>query len=259
MKQLIVLAFSIATIQMMTGCSNMGIDDTTKTTTTIAMGVPTTVVEHNVSFDKWGLLVNTAFDQADLQYGPAKLKVGGYSNTGDTATTKTITDGIMTVGLAYLSGGASMAAPAAAKMISGLSASATPEVAAEAAEPKVEPTKETVVKVNTSPDVASGKYGIVVIGNRKGCPLCRSLWKPTFEADVEKSLPEGDVIDADLTDNPALYKKYLPAEQFVYPYCIIFDAQGKRVGAFTARGVDTAGFIAKVSELCPECAPAKTP
>jgi hypothetical protein len=259
MKKLIVLAASIVVMQMMMGCSNMGIDDTTKTTTTIAQGVPITVVEHNVSFDKWGLLVNTAFDQADLKYGPASLKVGGYSNAGDTATTKTITDGIMTIGLAYLSGGSSLAAPAAEKMISNLSASATPEAAAEAATPNVEPTKVTVVKADTSADVASGKYGIVVIGNRKGCPLCRSLWQPTFEADVEKVLPDADVIDADLTDNPALYKKYLPKEQFVYPYCIIFDAQGKRVGAFTARGVDTAGFTAKVSELCPECAPAKTP
>jgi hypothetical protein len=25
-----------------------------------------------------------------------------------------------------------------------------------------------------------------------GCPLCRALWKPAFEADTEKALPEAD-------------------------------------------------------------------
>lgn len=249
----------IAFATLFTGCSMMGIDDTTVTTTSVIKEVPTTVVKHDVSFDKWSLLMNASFDQAELNYGPAHLKVGGYANTGDTETARVIADGIIGGITAYFTAGASSVAKGVVKGMaasSAIDAKDTP-VEAEVSEPveAATPGKPVIDKIDTAKDVAPGKYAVVVLGNRKGCPLCRALWEPGFEAKVEAALPEADVIDADLTDSPALYRKYFPTEKWVYPYVIVFDKQGKRIGAFTARGDAKANFIGEVEKICPDCRP----
>ena len=79
--------------------------------------------------------------------------------------------------------------------------------------------------------------------------------KPGFEKEIEAALPNADVIDADMTDAPALYKKYYPTEKWVYPYCIVFTPSGERIGAFTARGAQRDNFISEVEKLCPGCKP----
>lgn len=253
MKRLKVLAAMLMAVSITGGCAFrlLNSDVTTETTTVPKNGPPVTVaVQNEVTALSATMLVNAEVDKADVKWGDVQIGVGGLSSKGDTATTKVLTDGAVAGIIAYFSGGASAVAPAVYKVIKGPESKTVTASILEAF--KAAPTNSVplISAKDTSPDVAPGKYGVVVLGNRKGCPLCRSLWKPTFEADVEKAMPSADVIDADLTDNPKLYSKYFPSEKFVYPYAIVFNTAGKRVGAFTARGVDAAGFAAKVSDIC---------
>lgn len=249
MKRLTVLAAIIMAVSMTGGCAFrlLNSDVTTETTTVPTNGIPVTVtVQNEVTALSGTMLVNAEVDKADVKWGDVQIGVGGVSSKGDVATVKVISEAAVIGAIAYLTGGSGAVAPAVTKVLKGPESKTVTDSVLSAFK-STSPAEE--IK-DTSKDVAPGKYGIVVLGNRKGCPLCRALWQPAFEADVEKALPDADVVDADMTDNPKLYSKYFPSESFVYPYAIVFDAAGKRVGAFTARGVDAAGFAAKVSEIC---------
>lgn len=262
MKRLLTLAVAMG-IGLVTGCSVMDIDDVTTTTTRVVKNVPETVTEHKVEFGKASLLMNSAFDQASLDYGPAKLRIGGYSNVGDTATTRTIADGIVGGITAYFTAGASSVAKGVVK---GMSASSVADTVREELEtpteapetPLILPTEDSAPPpkpIDISPDVQKGKNGIVILGNRRGCPLCRALWKGTFESDVESALLNADVVDADLGDNPKLYSKYFTKEVTLYPWALIFDTNGKQIGSFAVRNMSTVQFVEKVEAICPACKP----
>jgi len=272
MKRLIVLAASIVAMQMMTGCVSTYLNDET-----VGADGKTT---KEVTFYRGGVVTSTQFDTAEVNYQGVVAKVGGYSNKGDAELVKEISAGVVGGFIAYSTGGLGAVPSGVEAALKAYKAKASATNATDAAcdpvtdatcEPsagasgsssaitpaKAQTARKPIIKTvqGSSADVAAGKVAVVILGNRKGCGLCRALWKPTFESDVEKALPTVDVVDADLTDNPKLYSKYLPSEKFVYPYAIVFDTAGKRVGAFTARGVDAASFAAKVSEICTSCKP----
>ena len=220
-----------------------------------AVAVPTntvtTITKNYVTFVRWSLLASSAVNNAKVKWGDVAIAMGNLSTTGDTATTKVLTDGIVAGLVAYATGGASAVAPAVAKLVpadqvesvtDAVMATVEPTAASTvakarkprtpavvpAAGPESAPAPVPIVaKVEPAAGTA-GKYLVVVLGNRKGCPLCRGLWKPGFEAEIEKTLLNADVIDADMTDAPKLYKKYYPTEKWVYPYVIVFTPSGER-------------------------------
>jgi hypothetical protein len=259
--KIMLAGFALSAIMLMTGCT---FDMLSSSVEEKAATVPT-VVENDVTFLRWSLLASSEVNKAEVKWGDVNIAIGGLSTTGDTATTKVLTDGLVAGIIAYATGGAGAVVPAVAKLVPASQVkpvteavlvavkdpSAKTETAAQpAALEDVEsapPPVPVVAKVATANDVAAGKYAVVVLGNRKGCPLCRALWKPGFEAEVEKALPGADVIDADMTENPKLYR--------VYPYVIVFTPSGERIGAFTARGALRDNFIAEVEKLCPGCKP----
>ena len=270
--KLLLSGFAISMLFLMTGCT---FDMLSSSVRDVPSTVPTNTVvqaeKNDVTFLRWSLLASSEVNQADVKWGNVQIAIGRLSTTGDTATTKVITDGIVAGVIAYATGGAGAVAPAVAKLVPASqvkpvthavldavkAADAAPSSQATVTE-DVEsrpPPVSVVSKVDTAKDVTTGKYAIVVLGNRKGCPLCRALWKPGFEAEVEKALPGADVIDADMTEQPKLYRKYFPTEKWVYPYVIVFTPSGERIGAFTARGEQAKNFIAEVEKLCPGCKP----
>jgi len=235
-----------AALAMCSGCLSTYLNDTT------AGADGKTIKE--VTFYRGGLVTSTTMDSAEVNYNGVTAKLGNYSSKGDAEMGDVITSGIIGGILAYGTGGTSaVGSGVLAGIVNARKAKASQQAGAATNVVSVATAEAVPAAKGTEADVADGKYAVAVIGNRKGCPLCRALWAPGFEADVENALPEADVVDADLTDNPALYKKYSSAEVSVYPYAIVFGKDGKRIGAFIARGVDAAGFAAKVAEICPEC------
>lgn len=263
--------FALMALFGLTGCSTFLTKYEKVTVTTLDVANKPKVVENlDVSVWRGKVLAEETLDGMNMEYGPVKLGLGAYSLKGDAATTKVLTDGVVAGIMAYFTGGASAVVPAVAKIVPAdkvqpvsdavLKAVKDPSATAPVPEPAVEedesaPPPVPIVSKVEPKDVAAGKYAVVVLGNRKSCPLCRALWKPGFEADVEKSLPNADVIDADMTDAPALYKKYYPTEKWVYPYVIVFTPSGERIGAFTARGAARDNFVGEVEKLCPGCKP----
>lgn len=245
------------------GCSTFLTRYSKETTTTIDESNKPKVVENlDVSVWRGKVLADETLDGMNLEYGQVKLGLGAYALKGDAAMGNTIANGIIGGITAYYTAGASSVAKGVVK---GMSAGAVTDAVTEAIKEEPEAPAEPVdsapvvspedAKKDTAQDVAPGKYAVVVLGNRKGCPLCRRLWTDTFEKDVEDALPAVDVIDADLTESPKLYAKYFAKDCKAYPYCVIFDASGNRVGAFLARNMDTKGFAAAVEANCVGCKP----
>ena len=270
--KLMMAVFAISMLFLMTGCT---FDLLSSSVEDKSLNVPNNTVnpasENDVLFIRWSLLASSAVNNANVKWGDVQIALGSLSTTGDTATTKVLTDGVVAGLAAYFTGGASAVAPAVAKIVPADKVKSVTEAVlktvkdpsvSSSVEPAVTedvesgpPPVSVVEKVDTAKDVAAGKYGIIVLGNRKGCPLCRALWKPGFEAEVEKALPGADVIDADMTEQPKLYRKYFPTEKWGYPYVIVFTPSGERIGAFTARGEAAKNFISEVEKLCPGCKP----
>lgn len=109
---------------------------------------------------------------------------------------------------------------------------------------------------------------VVVLGNRKTCSYCQKFWGLTSsdktsekkKAKVEKTLNAiktiltgADVVDADLTESAATYRKYRPSGGFQWPTCVILDDNGKSIGQFVARNMTVASFTKKVLGICPSC------
>ena len=95
---------------------------------------------------------------------------------------------------------------------------------------------------------------IVIFGNRATCSFCKGLWNAIDPAVLSVDLCGATVVDADKTDNPAVYAASRPGTAFQYPLVIVYDETGKAVGQFTARNFTQSAFEAKVRELVPSCA-----
>jgi hypothetical protein len=257
MKRLVTTMTSVC--MLLTGCSTWRVNDDTIMTTTTKKGSPETIVKkHTVSVWKGSMLMNSSVDNADLTYGPVRLKMGGVIVAGDTATTRAIADGIIGGITAYFTSGASSVVKGVYKgMTSGSLDASTSDAGGGCCEvsgssTSMAPASEEQKKETTA-DVQAGKFAVIVLGNRNGCSLCKGLWTSSFEMDVERALPAVDVIDADYTETRKLYDKYRPKGAFTYPWVVIYNPSGDLEASFSARGVDTQGFIEKVSAECKRC------
>lgn len=94
-----------------------------------------------------------------------------------------------------------------------------------------------------------GGATVAIIGNRKTCAYCRSMWAGLDAAALSERLCGTGVIDADATANSAEYAKYKPDGPFVYPLIRVYGADGKLAGEFSGRGLSQATIVAKVKTL----------
>jgi len=97
MNKLIQVAVT-ASIVLVTGCSTGWVSSQTETTTnTIAFdGTPKTVIEQNdVLAVRSSLLVSAEVEKAQIKWGDVLISVGALSSTGDSVTTKILTDAIV--------------------------------------------------------------------------------------------------------------------------------------------------------------------
>jgi hypothetical protein len=229
-----------------TGCISTYLNDETKG----ADGM----TAKEVTFYRGGFVTATQFDNAEINYQGVTAKIGNYSNKGDAEMGDVITAGIIGGITAYGTMGVSAVGSG---VVNGIAkwrkAQATNEVQAVESPPVKPVSRVAPPPIVSAADAVSGKYAVVVIGDRSKCGLCRALWQQGFETDVEKASPNVDVVDADLRDGKALYDKYRPKGSFVYPLAQVFGVDGKLLGSFVARGLTVQGFCAKVAEICPEC------
>ena len=208
-----------------------------------------------VTFYRGGFVTSTTMDSAEVNYNGVTAKLGNYSNKGDAEMGDVITAGIIGGILAYGTGGTSaVGSGVLAGITKARKAQAVTQPDVTTAEPEGSPGEATPTPTVSASDAAPGKTAVVVIGDRSTCGLCRALWQPGFEAAVESSMPQVDVVDADLIDGTALYSKYRPKGSFLYPLAQVYGADGKMIGSFVARVMNVEQFKAKVAEICPDCA-----
>jgi hypothetical protein len=87
-----------AGIVLVTGCSTGWVNSSLETTTsTVAFdGTPKTVTEKNdVLAVRGSVLVSAEVEKANVKWGEVEISVGGLSSTGDSVTTKILTDAIV--------------------------------------------------------------------------------------------------------------------------------------------------------------------
>jgi len=97
MNKLIQVAVT-AGIVLVTGCSTGWVSSRVETTTaTVAFdGTPKTVTEKNdVLAVRGSLLVSAEVEKAQIKWGDVLISVGALSSTGDSVTTKILTDAIV--------------------------------------------------------------------------------------------------------------------------------------------------------------------
>lgn len=90
---------------------------------------------------------------------------------------------------------------------------------------------------------------VAIIGNRKTCAYCRTLWAGIDAAALSDAVCGAAVIDADATANPEEYQARRPSGAFGYPLIRVYGADGKLAGEFSGRGLTQAAIIAKVNTL----------
>ena len=94
-----------------------------------------------------------------------------------------------------------------------------------------------------------GGATVAIIGNRRTCAYCRTLWAGIDAAALSAAVCGAAVIDADTTANADEYAKYKPDGPFAYPLIRVYGADGKLAGEFSGRGLTQAAIIAKVQTL----------
>ena len=105
---------------------------------------------------------------------------------------------------------------------------------------------------------AEGSPSIVILGNKAsagGCGLCKSLDKKLDYSEMSSDFCAASIIDADMTSNNAVFKKYAPAGRFKFPYVRVYDGDGVLKGEFEARGAlaSQAAILAKAEAFIPSC------
>lgn len=94
-----------------------------------------------------------------------------------------------------------------------------------------------------------GGATVAIIGNRKTCAYCRTLWAGIDAAALSDAVCGAAVIDADATANASEYAKYKPSGAFAYPLIRVYGADGKLAGEFSGRALTQAAIIDKVKTL----------
>ena len=94
-----------------------------------------------------------------------------------------------------------------------------------------------------------GGATVAIIGNRRTCAYCRTLWAGIDASALSDAVCGAAVIDADATANAAEYAKFKPDGPFSYPLIRVYGADGKLAGEFSGRGLTQAAIIAKVKTL----------
>ena len=94
-----------------------------------------------------------------------------------------------------------------------------------------------------------GGATVAIIGNRKTCAYCRTLWAGIDAAALSDAVCGAAVIDADAAANPAEYQARRPSGAFGYPLIRVFGADGKLAGEFSGRGLTQADIAARVNTL----------
>ena len=112
-----------------------------------------------------------------------------------------------------------------------------------------------VKSADRSIDGGEGSPTIVILGNRAACGYCKTLWSTVDFGAVSSDLCGASVVDADLTDNPEVYKASRPKDTaWSYPLIMVYNEKKGFAGKFVARNMSQAAIIAKVKELVPSCA-----
>ena len=94
-----------------------------------------------------------------------------------------------------------------------------------------------------------GGATVAIIGNRKTCAYCRTLWAGIDAAALSDAVCGAAVIDADATANASEYAKYKPDGAFAYPLIRVYGADGKLAGEFSGRGKTQETIAARVNTL----------
>ena len=112
-----------------------------------------------------------------------------------------------------------------------------------------------VKSADRSIDGGEGSPTVVILGNRAACGYCKTLWSTVDFGAVSSDLCGASVVDADLTDNPEVYKASRPKDTaWSYPLIMVYNEKKGFAGKFVARNMSQAAIIAKVKELVPSCA-----
>ena len=112
-----------------------------------------------------------------------------------------------------------------------------------------------VKSADRSIDGGEGSPTIVILGNRAACGYCKILWSTVDFGAVSSDLCGASVVDADLTDNPEVYKALRPKDTaWSYPLIMVYNEKKGFAGKFVARNMSQAAIIAKVKGLVPSCA-----
>jgi hypothetical protein len=93
-----------------------------------------------------------------------------------------------------------------------------------------------------------GAAEIVILGNRATCSLCNTLWGKLDVASLSEQAGGVNVIDADKTDNAAVYATTRPTGSFSWPYVRIFK-DGAVLDEFSARGMNQADIVARAKKV----------
>lgn len=174
--------------------------------------------------------------------------LGAGVKTASASQTSTGIDGTLAGLGTVLQGMAQFMAAAQGAVIAGngtQSASVAPEAGG------AQSISEIVRGPSVDRSAVSGVGGatVAIIGNRRTCAYCRTLWANIDAAALSAAVCGAAVIDADATANAAEYAKYKPDGPFAYPLIRVYGADGKLAGEFSGRGLTQAAIIANVKTL----------
>lgn len=241
MKKLISVAAVLAAVGMLAGCFTSA---TAYTETTHADG---SVTVSKVKVVGTGDKASQVAAEGLFADGTAS-DLGAGVRTASASQTSTGIDGTLAGLGTVLQGMAQFMAASQGAVIAGngtQSASVAPKAGG------AQSISEIVRGPSGDRSAVSGVGGatVAIIGNRKTCAYCRTLWAGIDAAALSDAVCGAAVIDADATANSAEYAKYKPDGPFAYPLIRVYGADGKLAGEFSGRGLTQAAIIANVKTL----------
>jgi hypothetical protein len=241
MKKLISVAAVLAAVGMLAGCFTSA---TAYTETTHADG---SVTVSKVKVIGTGDKASQIASEGLFADGTAE-DLGAGVKTASASQTSTGIDGTL-AGLGTVLQG--MAQFMAATYAAGIAGNGTQSASVASEAGRAQSISEIVRGPSVDRSSVSGVGGatVAIIGNRKTCAYCRTLWAGLDAAALSDAVCGAAVIDADATANAAEYAKYKPDGPFAYPLIRVYGADGKLAGELSGRGLSQATIVAKVKTL----------
>jgi hypothetical protein len=241
MKRVMMMVAAVSACGMLAGCFTSA---TAYTETTHADG---SVTVSKVKVIGTGDKASQIASEGLFADGTAE-DLGAGVKTASASQTSTGIDGTL-AGLGTVLQG--MAQFMAATYAAGIAGNGTQSASVASEAGRAQSISEIVRGPSVDRSSVSGVGGatVAIIGNRKTCAYCRTLWAGLDAAALSDAVCGAAVIDADATANAAEYAKYKPDGPFAYPLIRVYGADGKLAGELSGRGLSQATIVAKVKTL----------